>query len=326
MREANVEQGVLVASGAFTVPAQRLAKDHHVTLVGREELLELLSAGAQSELAARQLEEHRARLEEARSTLREYAAELDALRQQRNEASWFLGEERARSGRLENQMSEVEQALRAHEAHLARWEQEAGVLRRRWEESQWYLGESQARVRHLDSQVTALQERARRVEATERARAGLETELAGLRVSLEESRRGEDTLQRLLGELRRELQALRLYGERRSCRRVRIAQAMVDLQEDGTAVAGTLRDVSRTGVGIESDQRLPGVQTLRVRVQVPGCEPIESQARLIWQRAVAQPLGYASGYRLVRVSASARRLLEQLIGQQADAVAPPASS
>ncbi|MBI4003664.1 MAG: restriction endonuclease, partial [Candidatus Omnitrophica bacterium] len=56
-REVGVDQGFLVASGSFTVPAQRVAKDHNITLVGREQLMELLSTGATSEYFTKQVEQ-----------------------------------------------------------------------------------------------------------------------------------------------------------------------------------------------------------------------------------------------------------------------------
>ena len=66
MREAAAEQGCLIGTGAFTVPAQRFAKEHHITLMGREQLVELLSIGAMNEYVQKQLATSRASLDEAK--------------------------------------------------------------------------------------------------------------------------------------------------------------------------------------------------------------------------------------------------------------------
>ena len=330
MREASVQQGFLVAAGSFTVPAQRLAKTHRVTLIGREELTELLSVGATSEYVTKELEQQRARLEEAKETLRQYASELETLRRQRNEASWYLGEERAKSAKLEADLAALNQQLRHQGVQLQAWEQEATTRRTQWEESQWYLGEAQARLRHLETQLGALQEIATRVETTqherdeanwffgeERAkRETLETTLAQLQEQMQASAARERELQEALQQLRSALSALQtLWAGRRSQARVQIPDAVVEL-EDGAnepIFAGTPRNVSSTGLGLETGRKIPRRSTIRIRLHTPrSTEPIELAVQLMWQQSEAQSR-YLSGYRFVDLPATARTHLEQLV-------------
>ena len=239
MREAKVEQGFLVAAGSFTIPAQRLAKERRITLIGREQLVELVSAGAAGEYITKQLEQQQTRLEEAQETLRQYAGELDTLRRQRNEASWYLGEERAKTSTLEAQLVELGQQLRHHEAELQRWEQAASTLRKQWEESQWYLGEAKARIRHLETQ-----------------RETLDRSVADFQQRFEDASSRERQFQEALSRLTQELNALRTYGERRAHARTQVPHAIVELH-DGAAedpfFSGTPRNLSRAGFGLETD-------------------------------------------------------------------------
>ena len=300
MHEANATQGFLVAAGSFTVPAQRIAKDHQIVLIEREQLTELLSAGAGSEYFAKQLEHNRVRLEASQETLRQYASELDTLRRQRNEASWYLGEERAKSAKLDAQLAELGQQVSRCEATITQWEQGAAALRKQWEESQWYLGESQNRVRFLESQLTAAQEAAGQERA---AHATLDAQIAGL--------------QQQLQEFKQELQALHTYGERRRWARAVIPEASVELveQDDGSVLSVSPRDISSRGVGLEFDRAITEDVSMRVRLRFPGREPIESKAELKWQRSEGEPARFQSGCRLIGLSASTRALIQQLVGE-----------
>lgn len=331
MRDARVEQGFLAASGSFTVPAQRMAKEHQITLIGRDQLVELLSMGAGSEYFTRQLEQSHARLEEAKETLRQYAAELDTLRRQRNEASWSLGEERATSAKLEAKLEELEQQVRRYDADLQHWEQEAAALRKQWEESQWYLGEARERGRHLESQVSALQELAARVEAAERERdaaagslseeraksTSLAARLEELERELEASRQRSRELEETFARLQEELAVYRTLGERRHAGRMPVPDATVDLLNGGEepAASASLRDLSTTGLGLETDREVPEATLLRLRVRVPGREPLESKARLVWQHPEESAGRYRSGCRFVQLPASTRAALQELITQ-----------
>lgn len=331
MREANAAQGYLSAAGSFTVPAQRVAKAHDVTLIGREELIELLSAGAASEYVTKQLEQQHARLEEAKETLKQYAGELETLRRQRNEASWHLGEERAKSAKLEARLGELTQQLHHHEAELARWEQDATALRKQWQESEWYLGESRAQVRHLEEQLSALQDAAKRAAELERARdetsgalseertkrEALEAQLAALQQQVEASLSRERSLEEALQGLKRVFTAMRTHGERRRKARVTIPSAVVELRNGSEAplFTGAPRNLSSSGLGLETEAELAVPSSLRLRLQLPGAEPIESTARLIWQQAEGQPPRYHSGYRFMSLPASTRTLLQELIEQ-----------
>ena len=372
MRAVKVTEGFLVASGSFTVPAQRLAKEHQITLIGREQLMEVLSTSATSEYFTKQLEQAHARLEEAKGTLRQYANELDILRRQRNEASWYLGEERAKAGSLETQLAEVSQQLRHHEAELEQWEQEASRLRKQWEESEWYLGEARARLQHLETQLGALQELAKRVEPAERerdeaswylgeARGRLEDverqlgalqemakriepaererdeanrslgeaqaerdalagQLAQLQAALQASSEREQALEAALGRAKTELHAIRARGERRSGIRKSVAEAFVELhrghRRNGPIFSGTPRDVSRTGIGLETGTQLPANRLLQIRLTLPGLtEPIESKARVVWQQADGEPPRYHTGCQFVGLSDEARSLIDERVEQ-----------
>lgn len=334
MRNARVSQGILVASGSFTVPAYRFAKEHQVALIGREQLTELLSAGAKSESVARQLSEQQAGLDEAKETLRQYTHELDTLRRQRNEASWFLGEERLRSAKLQAQMEaqveETAQQIRRYETDLQRWEQEAAALRKQWEEGQWYLGESRMRAQYLETQLTDLQELAKRVESAERERddanwflgeerargEALEANLADLQRQLDGGAARERVLQAALEQLKHELSVLHTFGERRNRTRASIPQARVEVS-DGEAepvFAGEPRDLCSDGVGLESIQELPASPSVRIRISLPGQEPIESTAQRMWQRLDEEPSPrYRGGYQLVNLPGATRALIERII-------------
>ncbi len=332
MRNANTEQGVLAAAGSFTVPAQRIAQEHHIALIGRDQLTALLGVGANSESAAKQLEEQRTHLEGARESLRQFAEELDTLRRQRNEASWFLGEERAKSAKLEAQAAELSQQLSRQEADLQRWEEEASALRKQWEESQWYLGESRLRVGHLEAQLTALQELAKRVETAEherdaanwylgeeRARSEvLEARLAELQRPLEASTTWGRQLEATLDQLKQELSVLRTVGvgERRNQTRRKVPHVQVEMRngQDEPIFSGSPRDVSSGGVGLESDRELPALPSVQMCVSFPGHDPIESKAHVVWQRAIGgTPPRYQSGYQLVGISRATRVLIDQII-------------
>jgi hypothetical protein len=327
MQGVDVEQGFLVASGAFTVPAQRFAKEHRVTLIGREQLTELLSAGAGSEYFTKQLEQSRVRFEEAKETLQRYTDELDTLRRQRNEASWRLGEEREKAAAIERQVAELEQRVRRQEGEIQQREQEAAGIRKHWEESEWYLGESRARIRHLEAQLAALQEAVARADSAERERDELRQRLLAeeaRRVSLEqqgaelqqqaESAAGRmEELRRELLRLKQALSALRAYGERRQGVRAGLADARVEVFNGGEEplFSGAPRDVSADGIGLETEQELPA-QAVRVRLSLSGRDPIESKGLIMWQR-LEELRRYRSGCRLLELSADSRFAIEQLV-------------
>jgi predicted nucleic acid-binding Zn-ribbon protein len=265
--------------------------------------------------------------------LRQYADELDTLRRQRNEASWYLGEARANSAALESQVEAITQQLRHHEAELQRWQQDAAAIRKQWEESEWYLGEARSRISHLERHATALEEVAARMESVERERdeatwylgeerargEAFEAQLAQLRRHLEDSAARERALQAALDQLKQELSALRpLIRERRYRARAPVAGAHVELRDSSEepVFAGSPRDVSSTGIGIESDRELPELPSARLRMSLPGCEPIESRAQLKWRRVTegASPR-YQLGYRLLGVSRATRDLIQQVVQQ-----------
>ena len=333
MRDVGADQGFLVASGSFTVPAQRVAKERGITLIGREQLMELLSAGATSEYFTKQVEQLHARVEESKETLQQYANQLDTLRRQRNEASWYLGEERAKSSQLEGQLAEAGLQLRHDESELQRWAQDAAALRKQWEESQWYLGESRARIRHLETNLSELQAAAQRLETAERERdeanwylgeerqraKEFEQQHAIAQEQLAASCERERTLQSALDHLRQTLIALQAYGERRRMARVHMPDAHVELLDGSDhqpIFAGSVRDLCSSGIGLETDREIPDA-ALRVRLSLPGAgESIESKARVIWQQqAKDYPQRYRSGFRLLGLPDAIRSRIAQCVEQ-----------
>lgn len=310
MHGANLDQGILVASGAFTVPAQRTAKMHRLTLIGREQLTELVGVGAAGEYVTRQLERQQLQLNEAMGTLEQYSKELEALRQQRNEATWLLGENRNRVASLETQFADVSEQLQRYHQELEHWQQEAVDLKKRWEESEWYLGESKARVDYLEQQVATLQSAMQRAEVAERERESLQVRYAELEQVLEATRRHERELEGSLEHLKEEVAQTKTYGERRSQPRVRVQEAFVELL-NGTSDAmfsGTVRDLSESSIGLATDREL--LDRIRFRLHIPGQAPFESKAKVIWQRPIDNTLGFVSGFRFLGLSEDACTLLK----------------
>lgn len=334
MRAAGVSQGYLVATGAFTVPAQRLAKERGVTLVGREHVVELLSAGATSEFFTRQLEDAQRQLTEGRETLQHYAAQLDALRRQRNEASWRLGEERAKAGKLDTDIAALTVRVGQQDAELARTQQDAAALQKRWDENEWYLGETRARIRFLEAslesagQAEALQQAVARARDEANWYLGEERrkvmELSGnlveLQNALDASVARELLLQEAFDEIRRKLSALETYGERRRGVRTAIPEAMLELWQHGkdeALFAGSPRDFSLEGVGLDMDRELP-TSALRARLRLPGLDaPVDSEARVVWQRTTSgEPPNVSIGCRWLTLPEPAKARLEVLLAGQ----------
>ncbi|MBI4597659.1 MAG: PilZ domain-containing protein [Candidatus Omnitrophica bacterium] len=338
MQSARVARGFLIAPGSFTVPAQRFASEHQIQLIGREQLTELLSLGAQSETASKQVETLRAQLEEINATLARCAQELDDLRRQRNEASWFLGEERTRSASLEAQLQELSDA-RVHDA-AARQQAETDAMKwhKQWEESQWYLGESRTRVAHLEDQLAILQDLSSRLETAEReAREAswflgeervrteaLEAQVATLQRALDEAQQGRSELQAMMARLTKELTILRTVGERRASERVTVPAMAVELRLNGgeSIVSGACRNMSGGGISLEADRALPTDTSCRLRLSLPGQEPFDSTAKIKWQRTLdTQPVRYQSGFQFTGLNPSKRQWLKQLLA----AASQPAS-
>ena len=299
LQTAGVEQGYLVAPGAFTVPAQRLAQEHGLTLIGREQLMELLSTGAMSEYYTRQLQQMHQQLDEAQSAIHHYTEQLELMRRQRNEASWFLGEERAKTAQLEAQMAQMSQEARSWQTEAECWQQEAEARRKQWEESQWYLGEAKAAVGHLEEQLRALRSTFEQLQA--------------------QHQRLERDLQETRGQcemLRQAYEVIRQHGERRKASRVFLDTMTLEgrTPEGQTIFEGVPRDVSQYGVGIEtaSAQVLP--PHLSIRLRLPGLEkPLEASGRLVWERQDTERQRQQGGYALLEMSTARRRIFERAL-------------
>ena len=340
LRASQVEQGIFIAPGSFTVPAQRIAKAHRVTLIGREELTELLSAGAATEYMTTQLQQSQARLEDVKQTLQQYASELEALRLQRNEASWYLGEERAKSSQLDLELAQAKEQVQQQEQDLARWQQEATTLRKQWEESQWYLGESQAHALYLEAQLAALQEVAQEVERAHQQRdeatwvldgertahqAG-QTRLAELQQQVETFATRERSLQATLDQLQTELSLLRANGSgRRQAPRMQAKDLLIELRDDADmpVFTGPVRDVSSAGFGIQTDRALllDGPVRARFRLEDDSDASFELTAHMVWERV--QTARYQSGYQLSECSAASKACLERVVGESPQTTQAP---
>ena len=319
MQRSGAEQGFLVSTGVLTVPATRYASEHRVTGLGREQLIELLTRGAMREIRGKALKEQQAQAEEAQAALRAALRELEAMRRQRNEASWALGEERARSAKLDTQLAAQQavfaQQLQDRDVQLAQGEARLADLRKQWEEGEWYLGESRERARHVEAQLTALQETAARLAEVERQRDEAQWYLG-------EERTQRAALQAEVDELKRR------HGqeERRLGARVRVPQVQIEVYngEEEPIFSGSPCDMSHSGVRLESDEGFPERESVRVRLSVPGYERIESRAQLRWRRFPSdRSPRYQSGYQLVELPGDARAVIEQVIAESVAAGGAP---
>ncbi len=331
MRSVQVEEGFLAATGSFTVPAQRAARDQHITLIGREQLVGLLGIGAAGEYVQSQLQESKVELDTAKRTLRRYEDELEVLRRQRNEASWHLGSERVKASTHETQLEQLTGQLEQYKAELQKWETETAQLNKQWQESQWYLGESRAREQHIQTQLGVLQasgaqagilakERGEMVAAMAQERSmrqTMEAELAGLRLVKSEAERREQELLAGIGRYKQELHAVRFYGERRSAVRAWISDAFIEVsQEEKSVFSGTPLDLSGSGMRVSSPAGIGNDGAFMVRLHLPGlAEPADIQAERVW----AQEQGglSSSGYRFIGLADDVRTHVERLVANGA---------
>jgi len=335
MRKAHVEQGFLIAPGSFTVPAQRCAKEHGVTLIARDQLTQLLSEGAVSEYYTKQLQRLHKQLEDAQETLNEYARQLDAIRKQRNGASWFLGEERAKTAQLESNVNELTQQLAESQAQASHWQETAQASHKQWEESQWYLGEAQVAARHLDDQLRSLHEAHGQLD--ERARAltqqlqALEQQRDEANWYLGEARAAQEAVRHQLQafeererqleaarEARQlaeeELHALRAFGERRRAPRSYRPAITIDVDRpDGSSLfQGIPRNISRSGFAFPTDQPFQEVPDhLRIRLHLPGLEPVNATGRVVWQRQETTDRLHPTGCEFLDIPPEARNSFEE---------------
>ncbi len=273
IRQVALEQGFLISPGAFTVPAQRRAQDARMTLIGREELIELLNTGATGEYMVQQLNELRGELQSAQATAAQRTQELEALRRQRNEASWFLGEERAQRGKQDGDLTNLAQQLRDSQEATARANSEAVNLRKHLEESEWHLGEAKARIGELDAQIAVLQELLRSPEGSLQAERR-QTPRKTVRDAMLEIRSGQNRL--LFSGAAKDLSQLGVgFESERSC---------------------------PVGRSVRLSLRLPGRKA-----------PIATRGRLVWKQKDPKASQYRSGCRFVGLSEDDSRFIEQTL-------------
>lgn len=289
MRKAQAEQGILIAPGSFTVPAQRCAKEHQVALIGREQLTQLLSDGAVSEYYVKQVQHLHQQLEDTQEALKASDQQLDAMRRQRNEASWLLGEERARSSKLDAQVHELTGQLNDAKAAAAQLQQAAESSRKQWEESQWYLGEARASAEHLDQQLRALHGQCLQLQEQVRA--------------LSQQKIPSD-----IGE------------RRRAPRRFHPEITVEILQPDGSRIfEGIPQNISRTGLGFETDLLPSGSEDrVNVRLYLPEtAAPVEAAARLVWQHRPEHVNGmrHQTGCEFLDIPVEGRSIFEAMLAK-----------
>ena len=327
-RKVQAEQGFLLAPGAFTVPAQRVAKEHGLTLLGREELMHVLSDGARSEHETKQAHALQTQVEEAKATINQQTQQVEVLRRQRNEASWYLGEERAKTTTLRAQLEECAQQIQQWQERAQHWEQTALLNHKQWEESQWYLGEARASFQHVEDQNHAFQEICARLEARH-----LE-----LTAALQEAQRQRDDANRHVGELRAQHASLRQQLEqaqavqpdaliaspvaesmqqerRRAPRRSDTAVTVACLGSDGAVLLQARpRDLSLSGFGVEASSLAALPNAFRVHLQVPdAANPIAATAQLVWTRQSLDAQRSLAGYEWLEMSTTDCQLLKQAL-------------
>ncbi len=330
MRLANVDEGFLIATGSFTVPAQRAAREQQITLIGREQLVGLLGIGAAGEYVQKQMEQANGQLDESKRQLRRYEDELETLRRQRNEASWHLGSERVKASNLETQISDLTAQIQQQSRDLDYWKSEAAALKKQWEESQWYLGEARSREEYLESQMAGLQEQLFGLSRTTKEREdivgelqeeksrvhGLEAELTGLRLAKTEAERIQQEASEAAQRYKRELHAVRFYGERRSAARGWVPDVFVELGAgEQTFFSGTPRDLSGTGMSLQFPPVSGHDGAFTVRLHLPGNQqPTILSAQQVWK--VPQSTGETlAGFHFADVSEDVRAHLEHLIAK-----------
>jgi hypothetical protein len=350
MRQAQAERGFLVAPGSFTVPAQRCAKESGVTLMGRDQLIELFSEGAMSEYSTKQLQQLQVQLNEAKETLEQYARQLNLIRRQRNEASWFLGEERAKNAKLEEQLADAAEQIRHWQTQAEQLQQAVESATKQWEESQWYLGETKASAQHLEEQLRSLREAVGQLEERNRqavaekgeaqrqreeanwylgesrvAEAELRQQLEQLQARLAQAQERVETERERRHAIEAEFLAVRTYGERRKAFRFHRPNVTLELQTaEGTTLFRDIpRNLSRTGFSFDAEGALDlpaetpegragAPNPLRVRLYLPNREqPIESTGRLVWRRQDPMTHRYVGGCELADLPTETREAFEQ---------------
>lgn len=313
MRKAGIEHGILIAPGSFTVPAQRCAKEHGVVLIGREQLTQLLSDGAINEHYIKQVQHLHKQLEDTQEALTASDQQLDAMRRQRNEASWLLGEERAKTSQLDAQVHELANQLNEAKAAAAQLQQTAETSRKQWEESQWYLGEARASAQHLDEQLRALH--GSHLQLQDEVR-----ELTQQVTQLERQR--QEAAQQPDAPAEPDRAPLRDIGERRRAPRRFHPDITVEiLQPDGSRIfEGIPQNISRTGLGFETDALPSGPEDrVNVRLYLPETvAPVEAAARLVWQRRPEQLNGHQrhqTGCEFLDIPVEGRSIFEAILAK-----------
>lgn len=313
LRALGVEQGCLVAPGSFTVPAQRFAGEHGVTLIGRDQLLALLRDATTREPDTQRLADAERQLNDLQHAFEQNRQEMEELRQQRNESSWYLGEERATTASREARLGEVNAQLAQWQAQAEQAQQAAEQMRRQWEESQWYLGEARAYAQHLEAQLGPVRDTCSRLEEAHRDTCATLQELQAHRTDLQEQLA---QAQREAALTRRELEALRQFGERRQAPRVTLPEVRVRLTTDDDAelFCGSAENFSLGGFGIAQAPRADWPERIHCHLALPQEErPLTLTGRVIWQAPEPDGSTMRAGGAFERLPDDARERLQQLL-------------
>ncbi len=343
LRKIRAPQGYLVAPSSFTVPAQRYAKENQITLIGRDQVVELLSDGAVGEHFAQQLELAQQQLEEARETLAQSTEQLEAMRQQRNESSWFLGEERTKNAKLEAQLTEVSEQLSQLKSQAEQWREEASEARKQWEESQWYLGEAKALSSHIEEQLRTLADANRRLEERitelERSLQQSQRQRDESRASLEALRPVYETLRTQVHQLtdqlsltHEDLESAQQLGsaeaaaqpseatgrDRRQAPRIQRQDVTIEVRgaKGKPVFRGLPRNLCQAGFGFDVDRSIEhlGDSPFRVAFYLPRRRrPVTVNSRLVWQQRDEQTEHYVGGCAFVDLPPTTRKALERAL-------------
>jgi hypothetical protein len=224
---------------------------------------------------------------------------------------------------------------------LAQWQaqaeqaqQAAEQMRRQWEESQWYLGEARAYAQHLEAQLGPVRDTCSRLEEAHRDTCAQLQEAQAHRDEanwyLEEIRTERAELTQRLTDLqdqlaqaqqetaltRRELEALRRFGERRQTPRVTLPEVRVRIttDEDAELFCGSAENLSLGGFGIAPAPRADWPERIYCHLTSPREErPLTLTGRVIWQAPEPDGSTMRAGGAFERLPDDARERLQQLL-------------
>jgi len=230
----------------------------------------------------------------------EWQQTAERTRTQCEQSEWYLGEAKASSARLKEELQALREAygqLEAGHREVTAWLHEA---ERERDEAHERLRQ---RTEHLEAQLAQAQG-----DAAETWRVAEDCQH---QLSVERVQRTA---------LEAELAALRTHGERRRALRTCRPDVTVEVQSPAGEVLfqGLPRNISSRGVGFASEQPFnDGSPTLWVTFHQPGvARPIEALGRVAWQGPEA-PVGNVWGCELLDMSPGCREIFERALANTA---------